>query len=269
MSTAGRGTGQLTYEVRGGTALVTIDNPAKRNAMNTAMWEQWQPTMARAVADPAVRVVVVTGAPGAFCAGADIDQLGLLHTNEVLTTAHEAIARCPKPTIASIDGSCVGAGVLIAAACDIRLAGTTSRFGIPPANLGVIYPRVPLERLVRLLGPAATKYLVFTADLIGAERARHIGLVDEILPGDVVLDRALKLATAITGRSQLTIQATKSIVDAMVDRTLTDAIFGAWLAEVEASPDMAEGRAAFLEHRTPQFTWNGAGLDASAGDAAR
>lgn len=253
-------TGELTLEIRGATALVTIDHPRKRNAMTTRMWSAWPPLMERLVADEAVRVIVVTGAAGHFCAGADISELDAILDNDRPSSAHEAIARCPKPTIAAITGSCVGGGVLMAGACDMRIAGSSARFGVPPANLGLVYPPAPLERLVRLIGPSATKYLVFTAELIGAERARHIGFVDEVLPDDVVLHRALALADDIARRSQLSIQATKDLVDRMVARTLTQERVDAWLEQVAASPDFAEGTGAFLERRQARFTWNGAGL---------
>lgn len=252
--------GELGLQIRGATALVTIDHPRKRNAMTTRMWSAWPDLIDRVVADEGVRVVVVTGAAGHFCAGADISELEAILDNDRPTKAHEAIARCPKPTIAAITGSCVGGGVLMAGACDMRIAGSSSRFGVPPANLGLVYPPVPLDRLVRLIGPAATKYLVFTAELIGADRARHIGLVDEVLPDDVVLHRALALADDIARRSQLSIQATKDLVDRMVERTLTDARVDAWMAQVASSPDFTEGTSAFLERRKAHFTWNGAGL---------
>ena len=252
--------GELGLQIRGATALVTIDHTRKRNAMTTRMWSAWPDLIDRVVADEGVRVVVVTGAAGHFCAGADISELEAILDNDRPTKAHEAIARCPKPTIAAITGSCVGGGVLMAGACDMRIAGSSSRFGVPPANLGLVYPPVPLDRLVRLIGPAATKYLVFTAELIGADRARHIGLVDEVLPDDVVLHRALALADDIARRSQLSIQATKDLVDRMVERTLTDARVDAWMAQVASSPDFTEGTSAFLERRKAHFTWNGAGL---------
>ncbi|WOP19925.1 enoyl-CoA hydratase/isomerase family protein [Raineyella sp. LH-20] len=253
-------TGRLTLETRGATALITIDHPRKRNAMTTPMWSAWPALMERVVADDDVRVVVITGASGHFCAGADISELDTILDNDRPTNAHEAIARCPKPTIAAINGSCVGGGVLMAGACDIRIAGLSARFGVPPANLGLVYPPIPLERLVRLIGPAATKYLIFTAGLIGGERARHIGFVDELLPDDVVLHRALALADDIAKRSQLSIQATKDLVDRMVDRTLTAQRVDAWMEQVANSPDLADGTAAFLERRPARFSWNGAGL---------
>lgn len=253
-------TATLAYEVRNTTALVTITNPRKRNAMTPDMWRAWPEVMARATEDAHVRAVVIAGASGTFCAGADISQLDSIHDTELPTVAHHAIAGCPKPTIAAIEGSCVGGGVQVAAACDIRVAGLSSRFGVTPANLGIIYPDVPLRRLVELLGPANTKYLIFTADLIASERARHIGLVDEILDDTVVLDRALHLADELAQRSQLTIQATKDIVDRLVSGTLTDARVAAWAEQVALSPDSEEGMAAFAARRKPRFTWNGAGL---------
>lgn len=252
--------GRLTLTRQGTTALVTIENPRKRNAMNPQMWAQWPEIMREATLDAGVRAIVLTGAQGHFCAGADIGHLDSIHDTELPEVAHSAIVSCPKPTIAAITGSCVGGGVQMAGACDLRIAGAASRFGVPPANLGIIYPLVPLKRLVQLIGPANTKYLVFTSGLVTAERAHHMGLVDEVLPDGIVLDRALRLADEIAGRSQLSLQATKDIVDRLVTGRLSDDRVAAWLEQVASSPDVAEGMAAFAERRRPSFTWNGAGL---------
>lgn len=252
--------GALHLDFRGSTALVTIDNPGKRNAMTPAMWRAWPAVMEAAASDADVRAVVVTGAGGSFCAGADIAQLDSIHDSELPVAAHEAIAGCPKPVIAAIEGACVGGGVQVAIACDLRVASEGARLGVTPANLGILYPLVSLRRLVQVVGPANTKYLIFTGELVDAHRARHMGLVDEVRGAGTVLDRALELAAHLATRSQLTIQATKDVVDRLADGALPPERVQAWAREVAASPDVAEGVAAFAERRRPSFTWNGNGL---------
>ncbi|GAB3702778.1 enoyl-CoA hydratase/isomerase family protein [Mariniluteicoccus flavus] len=247
---------QLTTEIRGHTAIVTIDNAPKRNAISVAMWESFPPLFARITEDDAVKVVVLTGAGAHFSAGSDIAELDQLGDARLPVAAEASIADCPKPVIAAITGFCLGGGCEVATACDLRIAGDDARFSVPPANLGIIYPLSATQRLVHLIGPAATKLLTFTGEPIGAARALHIGLVDEVVAPDTVLDRALHVADRIASRSQLTVQATKEIVDGITaHRPDVAALAGDWLRRANSGPDLAEGRTAFLDRRDPAFTW--------------
>src|SRR5262249_14297450 len=137
--------------------------------------------------DPSVRVLVVRGAADHFSAGADIGELAALTDpaagaayREANRIAEEALATFPKPSIAQVQGFCIGGGGEIAAACDLRLAEGGARFGITPARLGIVYPPFALERVVKLIGGAAAKHLLYSAELIAADRALRIGLVDEV-----------------------------------------------------------------------------------------
>lgn len=246
----------LEVSVRDHIAVVTINNPAKHNALTLDMWQAFPSTFERLGAEPGVRVIIVNGEGRHFCSGSDISSLDLLDDGALPVAAELAIAHCPKPVIAAINGVCLGGGCELACACDLRVCGDESRFSVPPANLGVIYPLPATRRLVSLIGPAATKYLMYTGEPITATRALHIGLVDEVVASDVVFDRALHLAERIASRSQLTLQATKQIVDTINDDPGgLDALAAQWIARAADSDDLAEGKAAFLERRPPNFTW--------------
>jgi enoyl-CoA hydratase/carnithine racemase len=243
----------------GHVATITITNPAKRNAMTPAMWEALPPLLDRLAADDGVRVLVLTGAGGTFCAGADIGALpDIRHAGRDLATqAEQALAAFPKPAIAAIRGYCVGGGVQLAAACDLRLAAGTARFGVTPAKIGIVYPVVALARLVRLIGPAHTKALLFTADLIDAATAHHYGLIEHPVPDAELDERVRALAATLAARSQLTLQATKDIVDALTAPAMDTATerYRHWLDQVLSSGEADEGIAAFLERREPAFPW--------------
>jgi enoyl-CoA hydratase/carnithine racemase len=249
----------LRGEVAGGVGTITIDRPDKRNAMSEAMWRRLPALLDAFTADPAVRAVVLTGAGGNFSAGADIGELdairrrGQIHPS---TIAEEALAAFPKPTIAAIEGFCVGGGCQLALACDLRFAAEDARFGITPARLGIVYPASATGRLVRQVGGSAAKYLLYSADLVDAHHALRIGLLDEIVPPCDLTGRVTAFAATLATRSLLTQQATKEIVDTLVTGADADPKVRAWLDEAHApSGDMDEGVAAFLERRTPRFTW--------------
>ncbi|MQY05647.1 enoyl-CoA hydratase/isomerase family protein [Actinomadura macrotermitis] len=246
----------LRREIAGGIATITIDRPGKRNAMTADMWRALPPLLDGLAADPAVRALVLTGAGGDFCAGADIGELAAINRPDdghLSTAAEEALAAFPKPTIAAIEGFCVGGGCQLALACDLRFAASGARFGITPAKLGIVYPASATARLVRQTGASAAKYLLFSADLVDAAHALRIGLVDETAPD--VHARVAEFAATLATRSLLTQRAAKDIVDAIAAGEPVEAKVRGWLDEVTAGGDVAEGVAAFLERRPPSFTW--------------
>ncbi|WP_107645001.1 enoyl-CoA hydratase/isomerase family protein, partial [Streptomyces sp. Ru87] len=167
--------------------------------------------------------------------------------------AEEALAAFPKPTLAVIRGYCVGGGCQLAAACDLRFAAEGSSFGITPARLGIVYPQGSTRRLTSLVGPATAKYLLFSAELIGAERALRTGLIDELLPGGELDGRVAEFARVLASRSLLTQRAAKEFADgtAAPDRAAH------WAEQARTGGDTAEGVTAFLERRAPRFTWSG------------
>jgi enoyl-CoA hydratase/carnithine racemase len=243
---------QLQHSVAESVATVVISHPEKRNAMTAAMWRALPPLLGKLAGDPAVRVLVLTGEGGTFCAGADISTLrgSPREAQELAVRAEEALAAFPKPALAAIRGHCVGGGAQLAAACDLRFAEEGALFGVTPAKLGIVYPSSATRRLVSLVGPATAKYLLFSAELIDAERALRTGLVDEVLPAGELGKRVAEFAGVLASRSQLTQAAAKEFADGRTDRDAH------WAGQARASGDTAEGVGAFLERRQPRFGWS-------------
>jgi enoyl-CoA hydratase/carnithine racemase len=267
--------GRLTVRILDGVARVEITNPGRRNAMTERMWRSIPPLFARLRDDPEVLVVIMTGHGGTFSAGADITELHRIRATgpdadpgqeslpesrpqdveDIVVAAEQAIISLPQPTIAVIDGYCIGGGCQIACACDLRLASDRSRFGITPAKLGLVYPASSLQRLTALIGPSAAKLLLFTADLIDVDHALRIGLVDERHPGADLPARVIELAATMASRSRLTLHAAKDIIDrAAAGRPLAERD-RYWAGAATACGEASEGVAAFLERRPARFPW--------------
>ncbi|MGW4625724.1 enoyl-CoA hydratase/isomerase family protein [Streptomyces rubiginosohelvolus] len=242
---------RLITSVERGVATVVITNPAKRNAMTTAMWRSLPELLERLAADPEVRVLVLTGAGNTFCAGADISTLreNAGTAQGLAVEAEEALAAFPRPTLAAVRGYCVGGGGQLAAACDLRFAEEGASFGVTPAKLGIVYPASSTRRLVALVGPGTAKHLLFSGELIDTERALRTGLVDEVLPPGGLDERVEKYVQVLASRSQLTQASAKEFAAGRTDRDAH------WAAEARGSTDTAEGVAAFLERRAPRFTY--------------
>nr|WP_218040703.1 enoyl-CoA hydratase/isomerase family protein [Actinomadura sp. WMMB 499] len=243
-------------EVAGSVGTITIDRPGKRNAMSAEMWRELPRILDGLAADPSVRAVVLTGAGGNFCAGADIGELDAIHRDDdthLSTAAERALAAFGKPTVAAIEGVCVGGGCQLAAACDLRFAAADARFGITPARLGIVYPVAATVRLVGLVGPASAKYLLYSAELIGADDALRIGFLNEVVPDPRA--RVAEFTRTLASRSLLTQCATKDIVDAITAGGDVRERAARWLMEMDGSGELKEGAAAFLERRTPDFPW--------------
>ncbi|MEU9449815.1 enoyl-CoA hydratase/isomerase family protein [Streptomyces sp. NPDC048277] len=243
---------RLDHQVKDAVATVVIGNPAKRNAMTAEMWRALPPLLDGLSADPAVRALVLTGEGATFCAGADISTLqgSPADAQSLAAAAEEALAAFPKPTLAAVRGHCVGGGSQLAAACDLRFAEEGALFGVTPARLGIVYPASATRRLVSLVGPATTKYLLFSGELIDAERALRTGLVDEVLPEGELDKRVAEFTRILVERSQLTQAAAKEFANGRTDRD------DHWTEQARGSGDTAEGVAAFLERRRPRFTWS-------------
>ncbi|MEU8623414.1 enoyl-CoA hydratase-related protein [Streptomyces sp. NPDC048669] len=242
---------RLELTVADGVATLVISNPAKRNAMTAAMWQSLPVLLEELAADSSVRALVLTGAGDTFCAGADISSLrdpsGA--PQELAVAAEEALAAFPLPVVAAVRGYCVGGGSQLAAACDLRFAEEGALFGVTPARLGIVYAASSTRRLVALTGPATAKHLLFSGELIGTDRALRTGLVDEVLPAGELDERVEAYVRVLVSRSRLTQSAAKEFAAGHEDRDAH------WADQARRSGDTAEGVAAFLERRTPRFTW--------------
>lgn len=240
---------------RGDIAVVTINNPGKRNAMTDEMWRRVPAVMREIDGDDSLVATVLTGAGDVFCAGADITGLDELHHTERPSNAESAIAGSHKPVIAAIEGTCFGGGVQMAVACDLRIAGASATFSTPPARLGIVYPVSATQRMLDIMGVAATEEMLFTAVRYDARRALEVGLLNRIVDDGEALGSALRLAEEMAGLSQLTIHAEKEIIDGLVRRDLSAEKAIAWVARANDGPDLREGMAAFQERRAPRFEW--------------
>ena len=250
----------LRVHVEHHVATLVLNRPDKRNAITYDMWSEIGEIVTQLSANPQARVLVIAGEGQHFCAGADIS--GLTEGNggrygEANQRAEEAIAGFPGPSVAMVRGSCVGGGVQLLNACDIRIADTTSVFGITPAKLGIVYPTYALRRSVINIGPTSTKHLVFSGELIDAERALRIGLIDELVQPEELDTRVRELTeTMAQHRSHLTQVATKEMVNEILREGDVSAKLAAqWADIVEETGEAKEGVNAFLERRSPNFPY--------------
>ena len=249
----------VLVEIDGPVATLTLNRPDKRNAVRMSMWASIDAHVSALAANTDIRVLVIRGAGEHFCAGADISELTNGPGGEyarVNWNAEEALANFPVPTIAMIRGNCVGGGVSIATACDLRIASDDAIFGITPSKLGIVYPTNALERAVRIMGGSATKHLMYTGDLIDAERALRIGLLDEVHSVDALERRVNELVETLLQRSSLTQVATKAMIDEVVrDGKVKPTSTLHWETEMDKSGEVREGVAAFLAKRPVRWPW--------------
>ena len=243
---------------------LVFDNPERRNAVSLSMWTAIPGAIAALDADPEVRVVILRGAGDlAFVSGADISEFATVRKDAASARAYEdanaaafaAIRLAAKPTIAMIRGFCLGGGMGVAVATDLRIAAEDAVFGIPAARLGVGYPPECIRDVVNAVGPTQAKELFFSARRIEAARAAAIGLVSAVHPVASLEAEVRAYAGDIARNAPLTIRAAKAAIGAVAGDpadfdmaklvALTDACFD--------SADFTEGRSAFLEKREPTF----------------
>ena len=215
----------------GAVATLLIDRPSRRNAMDRAMWRAVPGLVARAVADRDVAVLCVAGAGGHFCGGADIAEFADCYatpeattaTNGLIRDAVEALAGCPKPTFAIVEGACVGGGVALALACDVRLASDDARFAVTPVKLGLIYSHADTRRLVRAIGVGRAKELMFSARPVAAEEALRIGLVERLWPKAIFARESQAYVQALAAGSRPALRGLKAMADAIPNGARHDA----------------------------------------------
>lgn len=252
----------LKVEVAGDVATLTLNRPEKKNALTLAMWTALPGVLAGVAADRATKVLVVRGAGGTFAAGADIGEFETVYSTPESTRAYfdrvgeamEALASFEKPTVAMIEGACVGGGLGLALACDLRIAATDAKLALTPGKLGLVYSLPDTRRLVQAVGLSKAKDILFTGRLIGAEEALAIGLVDGLHAQDALEAAVAEKTAQIAAASQWTARRAKAIVGLIADGETADTAETArWLVEAVEGKDFREGRDAFLGKRKPVF----------------
>jgi Enoyl-CoA hydratase/carnithine racemase len=256
--------GKILQNVADGVGVITFNNPEKRNAMSLDMWEGLGHALVELRDDPDVRVVILVGAGDkAFVSGADISQFEKTRHNAEASEEYSKksaaqralLADYPKPIIACIRGFCLGGGMQVAMAADIRIASENSQFGIPAAKLGIAYGYDGLKHLVSLVGPSWARLLMYTGMRIDSAEALRIGLVDRVVPDAELWNATSEIARTISGNAPLAIKAAKITIAQVLkdpDKRDMDAIKEIGTACMDCE-DFREGRRAFMEKRKPQF----------------
>ncbi|MEY2431453.1 MAG: enoyl-CoA hydratase [Acidimicrobiaceae bacterium] len=240
----------IHHEQRGPVALVTIDRPERRNAVDRDALQGLEAAIADAQkADPVTRVFVLTGAGGHFCAGADLTGLEDESFAASLRVVLQGLRDAPFPTIAAVDGAALGAGTQLAIACDLRVATTGARFGIPAAKLGLMVDHWTVQRLALLAGHGPARAMLLAAEVMGGDDAVRLGLAQRA--GD--LRDTLAWAEEIATLAPLTIQGHKVALNRLEPDLGNDPAVGAAFTRAWASADLREGLAAFHERRSPTF----------------
>jgi enoyl-CoA hydratase len=252
----------VLLEKQGAVGVITISRPDKRNALDSATHRELLAAFEAMRADPAVRVVVITGTGKAFIAGLDVSELrgkapiDLLRRMLHEPSAIEAADAFPKPLIAMINGYCLGSGNELAMACDIRIASEEAKFGQPEVNLGMIPGAGATQRLPRLVGLGKALWLLYTGNILDSSEALRMGLVDLVVPAKQLRARTMTLANVIATKSPVALMMIKEAARASLRAPLDDGIRHeqSLASVVFSSKDVEEGINAFLEKRQPRFT---------------
>ena len=257
-------TDKIIVETNDGIGHLILNQPNKRNAISLEMWQGIESVAENFSNDNEVRVVVLSGAGDkAFSAGADISQFeenraskeATEHYNQTVMEALDALDHLNKPTIAMIQGFCVGGGASVATHCDLRIAAENARFAIPPAKLGLAYRWEDVYPLVQLIGPPFAREILYTGRLFTAAEALQMGLVNRVVPISELESYVADYASTIAGNAPLTVHAIKQTIRETLkdpqDRNLS--LVEELVNACFASDDYQEGRIAFMEKRKPNF----------------
>lgn len=252
----------LSLDLDGDVALLTLNRPEKRNALNKAMWEALPQAIEAVARNDGAKVLVLTGAGGHFAAGADISEFESVYATRDSTQAYfasvargmDAVADLAKPVIAQIAGACVGGGMGLALCCDLRLASADAKLGITPGKLGLMYSLADTKRLVDAVGASSAKDMLMTGRILPAPEAHAIRLVDEVHAADDLARAVAEKAGAVAKASQWSARKTKAIIALILQGVPADTPqTEAWLLDAVEGADFIEGRDAFLAKRAPVF----------------
>ena len=256
---------KILTRVSGAIGHIIFNNPQRHNAVSLEMWDRVEQALSSFASDEAIRVVVLSGAGGrSFVSGADISKFekergsedATKHYNARIKVVYDTIYTYPKPTIAMIDGHCIGGRLNLAACTDIRIASDKSRFSMPAAKLALGYPFDAIRRLINAVGVGAAKQMMFMAKSIDAQQALHLGLVQDVVSEEDLASHVNTLAQTIAGNAPLTVATMKFISTQVMkaDPSMRDLKrCDDMVANCFASEDYIEGRRAFMEKRKPDF----------------
>ena len=244
-----------------GIVQITLNRPDRLNALGVDMVDALQAAIAEAIAGGA-RVLLVRGSGRAFCAGADLkerrtmDEAARVKHNRAINAAVDALDAAPMPTICVINGLAMGGGCEIALACDLRYAAEDAPIGLTEARIGAIPGAGGTQRMPRAIGASRALELILTGEPVTGKRAEAIGLVNAALPADKLDAHVMRIASVLASRSPTGAQTAKRLVYSGLEMRLADGLVQERLAlrDILASPDYAEGLAAFAEKRQPRFT---------------
>jgi enoyl-CoA hydratase len=250
----------ILYEVHGPMALVTINRPDKHNAISLATLDELQAAVGRAAADDAVRVITLTGAGDkAFASGSDLSEVLHRDLRKALEPIVQGLAdqleRTPKPTIAAINGICMGGGLEVALGCDLRIAVPDARFATPEGRLGIIPGGGATARLPRIVGRGWGMHMLLMGEPVDAEQALVMGLVTRIVPPGELLNEARRIAEHLAGFAPFVPRTMKAMVHFGMEASLAGALMLEKYAQgaLVQTEDKVEGIGAFLEKRKPEF----------------
>jgi enoyl-CoA hydratase/carnithine racemase len=243
-------------------AVVTINRPQRKNACDMAAWTDLMNAFAALSKDPCVRLAVLTGAGGDFCAGDDIVAFRALKDDPAAADAqrkriqecYAALQDAPFPIVAAIRGVCVGGGCSLAMCCDFRIADATARVGVPVARLGLVYPTIQLERLAALIGVQNARRWIYTGEIIGADEAYRAGFLDALTDGNVI-EAAIAYGTPMLSAAPLSLAGSKAQLNAIAagQAAARQAELDALEKRADNSEDFDEAARAFAEKRKPHF----------------